>query len=1397
MTLLTRDPSTESPDELQPEPGEVYVLPSSFAQQSLWLVDQIAPGSPLYNVPAALRLTGPLDTAALAWALGEAVRRHETLRTTLAAEDREIVQVVAPPEPAESWRLPCADLGGLAAGRREAELCRRLAEEASRPFDLTRGPLFRTVLLRLGTEEHVLLLDLHHAVADGWSLTILRRELAVSYSARLAWPAGEPSPLAELPIQYADFAAWQREQLSGAALEPHLAWWRERLAGAPAILDLPLAHARTPRPAVRSTRGVRRSLPLPPELGDGLRALSRRAGATPFLVLLAAFQTLLHRWTGQEDLLVGTPLAGRSLVETEGLIGLFANLVPLRAVFSGPADGPPFAEVLRRAREAFLGTHAHQDLPFERLVEELQPVRSPRHAPLVQAIFTFQEGAVERSLDWPGLVAKPVEIPHGEVKFDLGLSIEERPGGWLVRLDAAADLLEPVDLLRLLDSYGALLAGIAADPERPVGLLAVTSGAARHQALLEWNDTASGYPEATIGRLFAQRAAAAPEAVALEAEGEVWRYRELDERANRLAHHLIACGVGPEVRVGVCLNRSADAIVALLGVLQAGGVYVPLEPAYPRERLAFMIEDAAAPVVITASAHLASLPAELARTLVVLDRDREAIAAQSAEPPESAVRADSLAYVVYTSGSTGRPKGVAVPHRAVARLVRRTGFARLAADETWLQLAPIVFDASTLEIWGSLLNGARLVIFPGYQPSLEELGETIERSGVTSLWLTAGLFHRMVEGPLERLRGLRQLLAGGDVLSVPHVERVLARFPGLLLVNGYGPTENTTFTCCHGMRGPASGERCAGSVPIGRPVAATRAVLLDRRLELVPPGAVGELYAGGDGLARGYLGRPDLTAERFVPDPFCDRTDRSDQSGGPGGRLYRTGDLARWRPDGALEFLGRADAQVKIRGFRIEPGEIEAALCLHPEVRQAAVAVREDLSGAARTGEKRLVAYVEPAVPAGLRAWLQERLPDHLIPAAFVALDALPLDPNGKVDRRTLPAPVWQEERPGDEPRTPLEDLLAGIWAELLRRERVGVHEDFFDLGGHSLLATQVVSRVREVCGVELPLRRLFEAPTVAGLAAQVEEVRRAKKGLQAPPIRPVPRDRDLPASFAQERLWFLDRFGADRASYNVPAAIRLGGRLDAAALAASLGEIVRRHEALRTTFATGGTGAAVLQRIAPGLDVPLPVVDLGDLPEPERAAEATRLTREEARRLFDLERGPLLRATLLRRSGEEHDVLLTLHHVVADGWSVGVLARELSVLYAAFAAGLPSPLPGLPIQYADFAVWQRDWLRGEVLAVQLGYWRERLAGAPAAIDLPADRPRAAAGSGRGGRFPCALSAALTADLLALVRRRGATLFMALLAGVQALLARLTGGEDLPVGTPIANRNRAETEGLI
>ncbi|HSL85028.1 MAG TPA: amino acid adenylation domain-containing protein, partial [Thermoanaerobaculia bacterium] len=838
--------------------------------------------------------------------------------------------------------------------------------------------------------------------------------------------------------------------------------------------------------------------------------------------------------------------------------------------------------------------------------------------------------------------------------------------------------------------------------------------------------------------------------------------------------------------------------------LRAGGAYLPLDPEYPPERLAFMLEDGGVPVLLASEGALGRLPAEaLVRSECRVVDLGEGGDGEGGSPPPDRSGARSLAYVLYTSGSTGRPKGVAVEHRSVVRLVQGADYAALGEDEVFLQLAPLPFDASTLEIWGALLNGARLELFPPGVPSLEELGRAVESSRVTVLWLTAGLFHQMVEAELPRLAGVGQLLAGGDVLSPPHVARVLEeRARGQVLVNGYGPTEGTTFTCCHRMApGEALGEE---AVPVGRPVSSTRIYLVDpapeRGLAPVPAGVPGELYLGGDGVARGYLGRPALTAAAFVPDPFAAYV----PGAGPGARLYRTGDLARWLPRGRVDFLGRIDRQVKLRGFRIEPGEVEAALTGHPRVRSAVVTVRED-----RPGDRRLVAYVVPAEggDAGgtdLRSYLADRLPGHLVPAAFVTLPELPLDPNGKVDRRALPAPDDEAEagRAGVLPRGPLEELVAEVWSEVLGAGRVGPHDDFFELGGHSLLATRVVNRLRKLTGVDVPLRRLFEGPTVAELARAVEELRRGVSGTgspQEPPlVRRGERDAPAPASFSQERLWFLDRLEGGGSAYNVPGALRLRGPLAAPALAGALSGVVARHEVLRTRL--DDRDGAPVQVVAPRAPVAVPVVEVAGLAGARREEELRRLARGTARAPFDLRRGPLLKALLVRLGPADHALLLTVHHVVFDGWSLGVFFEELSALYRALAAGRgpdAAALPEPPVQYGDFASWQRERLAGEVLAEQLAWWLERLSGVPEVLELPADRSRPAARSGLGGRVELRLGPELVRDLRAVARERGATLFMVLLAGFQALLGRLAGSADVPVGTPVAGRSRRELERLV
>ncbi|MET0623242.1 MAG: amino acid adenylation domain-containing protein, partial [Pyrinomonadaceae bacterium] len=867
-------------------------LPLSFAQQRLWFVQQMEPESAAYNMPVALRMAGRFDAGAMAAALGEVVRRHEALRTTFEQQGERPVQVIHEPR---AFDLPVVDLSTLPEAERERRLRAALTEEALRPFDLERGPLLRAGVVRLGEEEHVLHATMHHIVSDGWSMGVLVREVGTLYA---AFSEGRESPLAELPVQYADYAAWQRAWLQGEVLERQLTYWREQLTGA-AVLELPTDR---PRPPVQSFRGASHAFGVPAPVVARLEELSNRGGVTLFMTLLAALNVLLQRHTGQEDITVGTAIANRNRAEIEGLIGFFVNTLALRTRVAGEDS---FTELLARVREVTFGAYAHQDLPFEKLVEELQPRRDPSRPPLFQVMLVMQN-APQGEQHLPGLRTSTLGVEGATTKFDMTFSVAKNEDGLLVSVEYSTDLFDAETVERMCGHLLTLLEAVAADPDRRVADLPLLTDAERRR-LARWNDTRTEYPrDACVHRLFEQQAAATPDAVALSLGDRALTYAELDARADRLAAHLRALGVGPEVIVGLCVERSIEMVVGLLGILKAGGAYLPLDPEYPADRLRFMLEDAGATVLVTRRNLVERLPRTPARVFC-LDAEGEATAGKYEPVAHTAsVTADNLAYVMYTSGSTGVPKGVAVPHRAVVRLVRGTDYAEFGPAETFLQLAPASFDASTFEVWGALLHGARLAVMPPGAHSPEELAAALARHGVTTLWLTAGLFHQMVDAQAEALRGLRQLLAGGDVLSPSHVARVLEGGAGCVLINGYGPTENTTFTSAHRME---AGWRLTGaSVPVGRPIANTRAYVLDAGMRPAPVGVAGELYAGGDGLARGYLSRPGLTAERFIPDPFGEE---------PGGRLYRTGDRVRWLGDGTIEFLGRSDGQVKVRGFRI------------------------------------------------------------------------------------------------------------------------------------------------------------------------------------------------------------------------------------------------------------------------------------------------------------------------------------------------------------------------------------------------------------------------------------------------------------------------------------------------
>ncbi|HEY0738799.1 MAG TPA: amino acid adenylation domain-containing protein [Herpetosiphonaceae bacterium] len=1384
--------------------------PLSAGQRAIWFLYQLAPESTAYNIVRAVRLAGDIDLAALERAFQRLIERHPALRTTLVERAGQPVQRVH----AEArLALEVED----ATGWSDTQLDTRLSAETQRPFDLDHGPLLRiSVFARPGA--YVLLLAIHHSVADLWSLDVLTHEAGQLYTAERA---GRDAQLPPLPVSYADYARWQVDLLAGVEGERLAAYWREQLtpAGNPAqtTLDLPTDR---PRPPLQTYRGATLAFALDAELTRQLKALALRAQTTLYTTLQAAFHTLLYRYTGQRDILVGSPTAGRTRAEWARLIGYFVNLLPLRATF---APGLAFDALLAQMRETVLAAFAHGDYPLSLIVEAAQPERDPSRQPLFQVVFALQaaQAQPERSLAAFAFGRPGAQIQIGDLRlesialdqqiaqFDLSVMLAESDGGLVGSWEYNLDLFDAATIERMARHFQTLLASIVAQPSAEIDRLPLLTSAEAQQMLIDWNRSAAEYPrEATIHGLIEAHSERTPEAIAVVFEEQTLSYAELNARANQLAHYLRAQGVGPDSLVALCVERSSEMIIGIIGILKAGAAYVPLDPTYPAERLQYMLSHSRAAMILTLERLAAQLPKHQA-PILCLDADWHTLADQPATNSACAVLPEQLAYVIFTSGSTGRPKGVACAHRGVINLLadfdRRQPLTTGDRGSLW---GSISFDVSVYELFSALTSGATLVIASeDVRPSSAAFLSWLQRQAITSAYVPTFMLNDL-QTWLEQGNplALRRLMVGVEPIAEPLLAAITARLPDLRIINAYGPTETTVCTTLYSVPQDVAPQR---PTPIGRPVQNMQVYLLDAQLQPVPVGVPGELYAGGMGLAYGYLHRPDLTAERFIPDPFG--SDR-------GSRLYRTGDLACYLADGNIKFLGRIDHQVKIRGFRVELGEIETTLAQHPDVRDVVVVTREDARG-----EKRIVAYVvknleprtknlgveedgsrtpggHPVLGSPLRAFLAQRLPDYMIPSAFVFLDALPLTPSGKPDRQALPVPSF--ERPAaDEavsaPRTPAEEIVASIWADVLQLERIGIHDNFFERGGHSLLATQVVSRVRDVFQVELPLRTLFESPTIAGWTAQIEAARQPSSD-QAPPIVPIDHDAPLPLSFAQQRLWILDQLEPGTATYNIPGALRLRGTLDLFALERSLEAIVRRHAVLRTTFSQSESapdGVAV-QTIDEWLSAPLMQLDLRTLPEPQREEEAGRLILEESQQPFDLAFGPLLRNTLLTLDDQEHVLLITMHHIITDGWSLSVVVRELAALYQAFVSGEESPLPPLPIQYADYAVWQRGWMQGEILERQLSYWRRQLANT-VPLALPTDRPRPPVRTFRSARRTLTIDRELAEQLHVLSRRHGATLFMTLLAGFKLLMQRYSGQSDIVVGTPIAGRTRAETESLI
>ncbi len=1764
--------------------AQTYTFPVSFAQQRLLFLDQLEPGSPFYNVPLAISIKGKLDVTALENTFAEIVRRHEALRTTFSMDETGPVQVIAK---SLTLEMPVVDLTSLPEP--ESEALRLAKSEAEQPFNLNKGPLVRARLLKTGAEAYVLLFTIHHIVSDGWSMGVLFRELGEIYD---AFAQQNPSPLDELPIQYADYAVWQREWLTGEVLQEQIDYWKTKLTGAPPTLELPTDR---PRPAIQQFHGAKQVCHLSPELTERLKQISLDERVTLFMTLLAAFKVLLWRYTYQDDIVIGSPIANRTRAETEGLIGFFVNTLVLRTNLSGD---PSFRDLLKRVKQVALGAYNHQDVPFEKLVEELRPARDPSRNPLFQVSFALQN-ATRTSLELPGLTLSPMEVHSGTTKFDLSLSILEGAEGLKATWEYDVDLFDSARIARMVDHFRVLLEGIVANPGRKISELPLLTAAERDQILVEWNQTTNIQEDRFVHELFEQQVEKNPTAVAVEFGDTRLTYGELNERANQLAHYLRSLGAGPDVLVGVCLERSAELVVALLGILKAGAAYLPLETDYPSERLRFMVEDSLSPILIS--------DRQLGTNARIVCPDDEEIAGQSRENPRVSVMPENLVYAIYTSGSTGKPKGTLITHRGLTNYLSWAIEAYpVKAGKGAPVHSSIAFDLTVTGLFTPLLVGRTAYLCEtsasSAPPRLNSTAETQStqrsRGGIESL--TSALrsqqgfsLIKITPAHLELLSHeltreeaaacASAFIIGGENLTADSIKFWQDAAPNTMLVNEYGPTE-TVVGCCVYTVGK---EEWRGSIPIGRPIANTRLYIFSPYLQPQPVGVPGELYIGGAGLARGYLGKPELTAERFIPDPY---------GAEPGARLYKTGDSAVYLEDGNIEFLGRLDHQVKIRGFRIEPEEIEAVLETHPLIRDCIVVVRDD------DQDKRLVAYLVPkletsttelldqnwdtehvsqwrqfyddmyrgevvdptfnlagwnssytgeAIPADeMRQWveqtverilalkprrvleigcgsglllfriaphcerylatdfssaaiehlskssqalpqvqlahktaddfegidtgsfdavilnsvaqyfpgvnyfldvvrgairavkpggavflgdlrnldllnvfhasvqlsqaddevkvtelrerirnqilkeeelvldpdlfialqervpeiasvqiqlkrgryqnelskfrydvviktkngntssivpeqksdwekqsftvsllrqylvendfqsllltqvpnarlrndlrvqtalnelevetvgevreslgelkdsgvepedmwelaadlgydaeiswarsgaadrfdvlfkrtgeatgetrrsivpkpwshyannplqgrlarglsvqlqpyLRERLPDYMIPSALVVMETFPLTSNGKVDRKVLPAPDHLRpvlQNAFATPRTQTEQVVANVFSEVLGIDRVGTNDNFFELGGHSLLATQVVSRLRKSFDMELVVRWIFEAPTVAELAARIDKTTGAIDQSNIIPVAAEHRDR-LPLSFAQQRLWFLTQLQPDSPFYNVPLAFHLSGRLDVAALTRALETIITRHESLRTVF--DEVDDEPVQRILPTQPLSFSLIDLTS------TEEARKLLRAEAERHFDFKTGPLFRTTLIMLDETEHILLLNAHHIVSDGWSAAILLRELGVLYDAYTHQQPAALPDLKIQYADYAVWQRNWLDEERLATHASFWKRHLTGAPLVLELPLDKPRPSVQTFTGADFTLKLSDDLTSSLKTLGQRAGVTPFMTLMAAFQLFLARYCGREDIVVGTDLANRNRVELEPLI
>lgn len=1370
--LLRRDKVTSS-------------FPLSSVQQQLWFLDQLEQGKPLYNICRACTIAGDVNATILQRSLNEVVQRHEALRTTISVHDGQPVQIVAPSMLLEMHQ---EDLRCYPEENRQ-EIAEQLAlQEARMPFHLDKGPLLRARLLRLDISQYTLILTLHHIIADGWSMHILLHELTVIYK---ALSADLPWQLPDLSVQYGDYALWQHQILQAESTRRELDYWKRQLAQAPAILELP-----TDRPfsALQQFYGANLIRHYPAELLKRLKVLSQRQGVTLFMTLLAAFQTLLQRYTGCTDIVVGTTIANRHRMELEGIIGYFANTLPLRCDMS---DNPLFSALLQRVRQTTLDAYTHQEIPFDRIVAELQPERSLNITPLFQVIFVLQQQTGDTLLRLGDSPCAIKIVDTGTAAFPLTVSLEEQPDGLEIGIQYSTELFEQATIVRLLESYQTLLEAIVVQPEQQIAELSLLPQHERMRLLAQPQTMKLLLRGANLVEGFEMQAEKTPHALALLAGEEHLTYQALDQQANKLAHCLQARGVGPDAIVALFLSRSPRFLITLLAVLKAGGAYLPLDPTLPVERLALLVKDAHPLIVVTEQALCREWLEDLHTLAFSWDdpQTQQQVAYAPGSPPVRSLHPEQIAMVIYTSGSTGMPKGVGVSHRALMShtsvIVERF---QLHKSDRVLHFAAETFDVSMEELFPSWLVGACVVVWQDRSAiDLLTFQHFVHQSALTVLNLP-GSYWKIWLDELSQSRHsfpayLRCLVVGSEAVYSADIARWLELVGqrDVLSYNAYGVTETTVTNTLKRLQKPLEPGRLI--MPIGKALPNTHVYVLDHSLQPVPVGVAGELYIGGEAVSQGYIGRSDFTAERFSPDPFSMQ---------PGSRLYRTGDRVRWLATGDLEYLGRVDQQAKIRGFRIEPGEIESVLTQQHFIREAAVRVWERLAGTSQ-----LVAYIVRQTPDPLEIEellyaLSSHLPGYMLPTAVIDLPALPRSSTGKIAYQALPAPQdahQVNQKDFIRPRSLLEDILTTLWCELLSLSQVGLYENFFTLGGHSLLATRLMSRLREVLQIDVSLRLLFEFPTVAALAKQLAHLQSEQKSVPFLPLTRKERPEHIPLSFAQQRLWFLDKLHTNSSLYTLALTVWLRGPLHLDALTESFTELLQRHESLHTGFGLHATQP--IQVILAPQACSIELLDLTGLPETERQAHAVSLATQETRRPFDLSQGPLLRIQLVRLARDTHLLTLTLHHIIADGWSLEVLFQELSQIYASLLHQQNHSLPELPLQYADYTLWQRDAANVQRFEHQLAYWQRQLANAPALLELPTDKLRPAVPTWQGAHLSFQVPLPLTQKLKSLGQQEGATLFMVLLAAFQILLARYSNQNDVLVGAPIANRHHLQTERLI